>query len=47
MGHMMDMYNRARLNNDPTGGDYEARRDPRAYYREMSSPRVWVGGSGR
>jgi len=42
MGHMMDMYQRARLNNDPTGGDYEARRDPRRYYREFNSPRIWV-----
>lgn len=41
-GHLMDMYQRARLNNDPTGNDYEARRDPRPYYRDLNSPRVWV-----
>lgn len=42
MGHLMDMYQRARLNNDPTGNDYAARRDPRQYYREFHSPRVWA-----
>lgn len=42
MGHMTDMYHRAYLNNDPTGESPETRRDPRRYYRELHTPRVWV-----